>query len=161
MRHATRVISLVKSASDGGHVMFAGGIDPDTRYRRYRSGTSLLMHAHFLPKEGLQLPPTARWLALLPVSGPIFGGYSGLFRAYANERSSFTTAPSDRGHPYYRRPRIRWRHFRVRPGRSQRPRSDRLSQVGIGFRHGTARYRQGRLSNVFRAKSRRLKELGL
>ena len=87
MRHATRVISLVRSASDGGHVMFAGGIDPASLQALSQWDLAPYARSLLAEREGLQLPPTARWLAITGERANI-RRLLGLIRAYANERSS-------------------------------------------------------------------------
>lgn len=64
LRHATRVVSRVVPASSGGHVMFAGGIDP-----RLLDTVAHWSFSHYASdvltqREGLHLPPAARWLAV-------------------------------------------------------------------------------------------------
>ena len=64
LRKAGRIVTRVKPARAGGHVMFAGGIEPRlletlTSWRHPEAAHALLEE-----RSALALPPTARWFAI-------------------------------------------------------------------------------------------------
>lgn len=92
VRKACRIVARVRPARDGGHVMFAGGIDPVFLRMLSTWGQPDFAAGLYAQRRELKLPPSAFWLAVTGESRSVrtYLGVlrSSLFAAEAQEERS-------------------------------------------------------------------------
>ena len=64
VRRVSRIVARVRPAHEGGHVMFAGGIDPVFLRMLSSWGQPEFAGGLYMQRRELQLPPSAFWLAV-------------------------------------------------------------------------------------------------
>ena len=80
VRRACRIVARVRPAREGGHVMFAGGIDPVFLRMLNTWGQPDFAAGLYAQRRELQLPPSAFWLAVTGES-PSVRTYLGVLRS--------------------------------------------------------------------------------
>ena len=80
VRRACRIVARVRPAREGGHVMFAGGIDPVFLRILNTWGQPDFAAGLYAQRRELQLPPSAFWLAVTGES-PSVRTYLGVLRS--------------------------------------------------------------------------------
>jgi primosomal protein N' (replication factor Y) len=69
VRHASAIVARVRPAEHGGHVMFAGGIDPEALHALAHWDLAHYAATILRERTALALPPAARWLAVTGSQG--------------------------------------------------------------------------------------------
>lgn len=93
VRRACRIVARVRPAREGGHVMFAGGIDPVFLRMLNTWGQPDFAAGLYAQRRELKLPPSAFWLAVTGESRSV-RTYLGVLRSslFAAEASEAETA---------------------------------------------------------------------